>query len=104
MTQINPYLIENKKTIEEVSYLEEIKLPTIEQIRERKRTGQPGLNEEEKQLIRKKNWSQQEIKVYCSYNDCPYSSPFEIKISIEGISRKWARNHGTGSFLAGTWD
>ena len=61
MTQINPYLIENKKLVEEVSYLkEEVKLPTIEQIRERKNNGQLGLTENEKELIRKKDWSQQE--------------------------------------------
>lgn len=40
----------------------------------------------------------------CSYSGCPYSSPFEIEIFIEGISRKWARNHGTGSFLACSWE
>ena len=40
----------------------------------------------------------------CSYSGCPYSTDFDISISIEGNRRKWAKSTGVATWLPGTWE
>jgi hypothetical protein len=96
MTELNKHLgTMHKPTAAVVEY----KVPTVEQIRD----GIKVLPTKYIQKLRNPEADlSQEIPIYCSYSECPHSTPFELNIDIQGC-KWWARKPNHGTDLPGYW-